>query len=322
MRPLRLIPRKTEIVFIAFRRWAFGASLVGVLAALALFAVKGLNYGIDFRGGIMIEVRLEGPAALGRMRAALGGLGLGEVALQEFGEPTDVLIRVQRQEGGEAAQQRAVAVVKEALAGEVGGRIDYRRVEFVGPKVSRELVLAGTIAVLAAVVAMLVYIWFRFEWQFSIGAVLALVHDVALTIGMFSLTGLEFNLSIIAAILTIVGYSMNDTVVVYDRVRENLRKYKAMDLGPLLDLSINETLARTTMTSLTTLLALFSLYLFGGEVIAGFTLAMIWGVVVGTYSSIFVAAPLLLYVNPRRAAVPARAAGAAGEGERTGAGGP
>lgn len=321
MWPLRLIPAKTEIAFVAYRRWAFAASLVGVLGVLVVFALNGLNYGIDFRGGIMIEVRLEAPADLGRMRAALGGLGLGEVALQEFGEPTDVLIRVQRQEGGEAAQQRAVAVVKEALASGIGGRTDYRRVEFVGPKVSRELVLAGATAVLAAIAAMLVYVWFRFEWQFSIGAVMALVHDVVLTIGMFSITGLEFNLSIIAAILAIVGYSMNDTVVVYDRVRENLRKYKAMELGSLLDLSINDTLSRTTMTSLTTLLALFSLYFFGGEVIAGFTLAMIWGVVVGTYSSIFVAVPLLLYLNPRRAARAVEAAKAAGEEEKTGAGG-
>ncbi len=300
MRPLRLVPRNTQIRFIALRRVFIAVSLAAIVASAALFLVRGLNLGIDFLGGVMIEAQTPGPAELGRMRGVLGDLGLGEVALQEFGAPDDVLIRVARQPGGEKAQMKAVEVVKQALDAMGGGAMTYRRVEFVGPKVSSELVEAGTIAVISAVVLMLVYIWFRFEWQFSIGAVLALIHDVAITIGMFSLTAIEFNLASIAAILTIVGYSINDTVVVFDRVRENLRKYKAMPMGELLDLSINQTLSRTAMTSLTTLLALFALYFFGGEVIAGFTVAMIWGVVVGTYSSIFIAAPLLLWLQPVR----------------------
>ncbi len=300
MRPLRLIPHKTRLGFIGVRRIAFVVSLAAILASAGLFLVRGLNLGIDFLGGIMIEVQTPGTADLGRMRGALGALGLGEVALQEFGAADDVLIRVARQPGGEDAQRLAVDAVKGALAGLGTGDMTYRRVEFVGPKVSAELVEAGAIAVVAAVIAMLVYIWFRFEWQFSIGAVLALVHDVLLTIGMFALTHIEFNLASIAAILTIVGYSINDTVVVYDRVRENLRKYKTMPLAEVLDLSLNETLSRTTMTSLTTLLALFALYFFGGDVLAGFTFAMIWGVVVGTYSSIFIAVPVLLRWQPRR----------------------
>ncbi|NQV21165.1 MAG: protein translocase subunit SecF [Rhodospirillales bacterium] len=304
---IRLVPDKTAIPFLNLRRGAFTFSALFVVASIALFFVKGLNYGIDFRGGILIEVGTPGPADLGQIRSTLGGLSLGDVAIQEFGAPTDVLIRVERQAGDASAQQIAVDRVKEALGAEIGGDISYRRVEFVGPKVSGELIQAGTLAVVLSVIAMLVYIWFRFEWQFSVGAVIALVHDVALTIGLFSLTGLEFNLSIIAAILTIVGYSMNDTVVVYDRVRENLRKYRRMELAELLNLSINDTLSRTSMTSVTTLLALLSLFFFGGEVIRGFTAAMIWGVVVGTYSSIFIAAPLLLKFRVEREAETASA---------------
>ena len=300
MRRFKLVPDKTTIPFLNLRRSAFIVSGLLVIGSLFLFMVKGLNYGIDFRGGIMIEVGTAEPANLAQIRSALGALNLGDVAIQEFGAPTDVLIRIERQEGDATAQQIAVDRVKTALAETIGGDISYRRVEFVGPKVSGELVQAGALAITLSVVAMMIYIWFRFEWQFSVGAVIALLHDVALTIGLFSLTGLEFNLSIIAAILTIVGYSMNDTVVVYDRVRENLRKYRRMELTELLNLSINDTLSRTTMTSLTTMLALLSLFFFGGEVIRGFTAAMIWGVVVGTYSSIFVAAPLLVVLGVDR----------------------
>ena len=297
---IRLVPAKTDVPFLRWRLAGFAFSGLLVIASLVLFFVNGLNKGIDFEGGILIEVALPGPADLGAMRASLGGLGLGEVALQEFGEPEDVLIRVERQPGDAEAQAAAVTAVKEALERDIGAGISYRRVEFVGPKVSAELIEAGREAVLLAVVAMLLYIWFRFEWQFSVGAVVALIHDVILTIGMFSVTGIEFNLSSVAAILTIVGYSVNDTVVVYDRVRENLRKYKALDLSALINLSINDTLARTTMTSLTTLLALFALFFVGGGVIQGFAAAMIWGVVVGTYSSIFIAAPLLLNLRLER----------------------
>jgi preprotein translocase SecF subunit len=310
---IRLVPAKTNVPFVRFRLLAFAISGALVIGSMALFGLRGLNYGIDFQGGILIEVGTPGPADIGRMRNALGGLGLGEIALQGFGRENDVLIRIERQPGESAAQQAAVDRVKEALTRDVGGELSYRRVEFVGPKVSEELVRAGTLASVLAVVAMLIYIWFRFEWQFGVGAVIATIHDVVLTIGVFALTHLEFNLTIIAAILTIVGYSVNDTVVVYDRIRENLRRFRRMPLGELLDLSINDTLSRTTMTSGTTLIALLALFLFGGEVIKGFTFAMIWGVVVGTYSSIFVAAPLLLYFGLRR-----DAAGGSGEAEGEG----
>ena len=300
MKPLRLIPHKTSFGFVGLRRMFYVISLAALIASAGLFVVRGLNLGIDFLGGILIEVQTPGPADLGAMRAQLGDIGLGEVMLQEFGAPDDVLIRVARQPGGEKEQQIAVAQVKQALAAMGIGDMNYRRVEFVGPKVSAELVEAGLTAVIAAVFLMLLYIWFRFEWQFSIGAVVALVHDVGLTVGMFALTQFEFNLASIAAILTIVGYSINDTVVVYDRVRENLRKYKAMPMADLADLSLNETLSRTVMTSMTTLLALLALYVFGGEVIEGFVFAMMFGVVVGTYSSVFIAVALLLELNLRR----------------------
>ncbi len=300
---LRLVPAKTNIGFLNQRLKAFVLSAFLFVASAVLFVTTGLNYGIDFEGGILIEVGTPEPADLSVMRGALSGLDLGEVALQEFGRDTEVLVRIERQPGDSTAQQRAVAAVKEALSKEIAGEISYRRVEFVGPKVSAELVRAGTLASVLAVIAMLVYIWFRFEWQFAVGAVMALVHDVVLTIGVFALTRLEFNLSIIAAILTIVGYSVNDTVVVYDRIRENLRKYRKMPLTQLLNVSINDTLSRTTMTSATTLIALLTLFFFGGAVIKGFTFAMIWGVIVGTYSSIFIAAPLLIYVGLRRDAM-------------------
>ena len=303
MTPLRLVPRKTKFRFVGPRRLFYALSVAAIIASAGLFGVRGLNLGIDFLGGIMIEAQTAGPADLGAMRAVLGGLGLGEVTLQEFGAPDDVLIRVARQPGGEKQQQIAVAKVKQALAAMGAGDISYRRVESVGPKVSAELVEAGLTAVVAAVFLMLLYIWFRFEWQFSIGAVVALLHDVGLTMGMFALTQFEFNLASIAAILTIVGYSINDTVVVYDRVRENLRKYKTMPMADLADLSLNETLSRTVMTSATTLLALFALYFFGGEVIEGFVFAMMFGVVVGTYSSIFIAVALLLELKPTRRGV-------------------
>jgi preprotein translocase SecF subunit len=304
MLSFRFIPDRTSIPFIRYQRLGYAISGVLIALSLLLLPSKGLNFGIDFQGGILIEVRVPGPAAdLSAMRATLGGLGLGEVALQEFGQPNDVLIRIERQAGGEEAQQAAVDRVKAALAERFGDDISYRRVEFVGPKVSGDLFWAGTQAVIYALVAILAYIWFRFEWQFAIGAIVALIHDVILTLGIFSLLGLEFNLSTVAALLTIVGYSLNDTVVIYDRVRENLRRYKTMMLPELIDRSINETLARTVMTSLTTLLALIALFVFGGPVIRGFTFAMIWGVVVGTYSTIYIASPLLLHLNLRRESV-------------------
>lgn len=293
---LKLVPADTAFKFIGLRHIAYAVSALMVLASMALFFTNGLNFGIDFRGGTMIEIGTEGPADIGDLRNRLSSLNLGDVQVQEFGAPNDVLIRVEQQAETEGSDQTVVELIR----GELGEGVEYRRVEVVGPKVSSELVEAGTLAVVMAVILMLVYIWFRFEWQFSVGAVLALMHDVLLTIGIFSIFQLEFNLSIIAAILTIVGYSMNDTVVVYDRVRENLRKYKKLDLGELLDRSINETLSRTAMTSITTLLALLALYIFGGEVIRGFTFAMMWGVFIGTYSSIFIAAPLLMVLGVKR----------------------
>ena len=290
---LRLVPTGTNIPFIAWRRPAMSGSVVLMVLSLILAFVPGLNFGIDFRGGILIEVQTHGPADLGEMRSKTGSLGLGEVSLQEFGADDTVLIRVQKQPGDATAQQTAVTKVRAAL----GEGIEYRRTEFVGPKVSGELIQSGAIAIALAVVLMLIYIWFRFEWHFGVGAVVAIVHDVVLSVGMFAMTQLEFNLSTIAALLTIVGYSINDTVVVYDRVRENLRKYKSKSLPDVLNLAINDTLSRTTMTSITTLLALVVLFIFGGAVIQGFVFAMIWGVAIGTYSSIFIAAPLLIVLG-------------------------
>ncbi len=297
MRLLRLIPPGTKIRFIDRRGVFFVFSALLVAASVTMFAVKGLNYGIDFKGGILLDIKTQGPADLAKLRRSLADLGLGEASLQTFGAADDVLIRLEQQEGDEQAQQAAVAKVKEAL----GPGVEYRRTEFVGPQVSEELFWDGIYAVSAAILAILVYIWFRFEWQFGLAAVIALLHDVLSTIGIFSLVGLEFNLTTVAAVLTIAGYSINDTVVVFDRVRENLRKYKSMPLRELFNLSINQTLSRTTLTSFTTLLALISLYTLGGEVIRGFSFGMIWGVVIGTYSSICVAVPLLLYLHVRRA---------------------
>jgi len=296
MRGLHLIPTNIDLAFISKRKLFFVFSVLLVAFSIGMFLTKGLSYGIDFKGGIMIEIRTEKPADIGDMRKTLGTLGLGEVALQTFGQPTDVLIRIQRQDGDEKAQQVAVQKVKSVL----GSDVEYRRTEFVGPKVSDELFWDGVLAVGLAILAILVYIWFRFEWQFGLGAVAALSHDVISTIGIFALMGLEFNLSTVAAVLTIAGYSINDTVVVFDRVRENLRKYKKMPLPELLNNSINQTLSRTVITSVTTLLALLSLYFLGGAVIRDFSFAMIWGVIIGTYSSICLAVPLLLYMKIKR----------------------
>jgi preprotein translocase subunit SecF len=300
MPAFRLIPDQPRLHFVRYQYWAYAFSAALIALTLVLLPTRGLNLGIDFQGGVLIEAGLPAPPDLGAMRARLGGLGLGEVALQEFGGPQTILIRVQRQPGGEEAQLAAVDEVKASLQQEQGDQVSYRRVELVGPKVSAELLWSGLEAVGFAVVAILAYIWFRFEWQFGIGAVVALVHDALTTLGLFSLFGLEFNLTTIAALLTIVGYSINDTVVIYDRIRENVRRYKTMPMAELIDRSLNETLARTMMTSLTTLLALVALVFVGGPVIRGFTIAMIWGVFIGTYSSIYVASPMVLHLNLKR----------------------
>jgi preprotein translocase subunit SecF len=295
---LKLVPSKTEIGFIRHRFLAFLVSAVLMVGSIGIFLTNGLNFGIDFKGGTLIEINSEADIDIAALRGQLDGLNLGEVQIQQFGTPNDALIRVSEQADSTSTKGGLNAV--EIIRQELEGTFDIRRVEVVGPQVSSELIQTGIIAIITAIACMLIYIWFRFEWQFSVGAVLALVHDVVLTIGIFSLLQLDFNLSILAAILTIVGYSMNDTVVVYDRVRENLRKFKKTELATLLDVAINETLSRTVMTSVTTMLALIALYVLGGEVIRGFTFAMVWGVLVGTYSSIFIASPLLLFLGVKR----------------------
>jgi len=292
----KLIPDNPNVPFLGLRKIFFAFSLALVVASIGIFSVKGMKYGIDFTGGIMIEVKTAEPGRIGIMRDQLKSLNLGAYELQEFGAADDILIRVQAIDSSEKAQQAAVSAVKQAL----GDGIEYRRTELVGPKVSDELFWNGLYAMVSAIMAILIYIWFRFEWQFGLGAVVALTHDVVTTIGVFSLIQHEFNLATVAAVLTIAGYSINDTVVVFDRVRENLRKYKTMPMAELLNRSANETLSRTVMTSVTTLLALMALYFLGGEIIRDFAFAMIWGVVIGTYSSVCVAVPLLLRLGVER----------------------
>ena len=305
---LKLVPEKTSIRFMAVRRLPVIGSMVMVVASIALALVIGLNFGIDFRGGTMIMAKTDQTVETGEYRNALADLNLGDVAVTEISSTAEelsgesqnaVMIRIEQQGNDPAAQNETVSLVQSTLS-ETFDSIQFLAVDAVGAKVSGELLQAGILAVILAVVAVLFYIWLRFEWQFGLGAIIALVHDVALTIGVFALTGIEFNLAIIAAILTIVGYSLNDTVVVFDRVRENLRKYKKMELSDLLDLSVNETLARTFMTSVTTLIALGAMFLLGPAVIKGFTFAMIWGVIIGTYSSIFIAAATLLWLGVSR----------------------
>ena len=301
MHTFRLVPVDTNFRFVRYQNWAYAFSGALVLLTLILLPTRGLNMGIDFQGGILIEAGMPTAAPdLAAMRTALDGLGLGEVALQDFGSPSDIMIRLERQPGGEPAQLAAVDQVKATLQKEFGDDISYRRVEMVGPKVSADLFWSSAWALGLALLAILVYVWFRFEWQFGVGGVIALAHDAFTTLGVFSLLGLEFNLSTVAALLTIVGYSINDTVVIYDRIRENLRRYKTMPLADLIDRSINETLARTVMTSATTLLALIALALVGGPVIRDFTIAMIWGVLIGCYSTVYVASPIVLHLHLRR----------------------
>jgi preprotein translocase subunit SecF len=292
-KPFRPIPDGTNIPFVFWSR--YGYILSGILCAFSifLFAYQGLNYGIDFKGGSVITIRTQGPAKIDEIRSKLGGLGLGDVEVQEFGGPSDLMIRLEAQAGGADAEQAAQAKVKETL----GSTVEVRSAETVGAKVSGELTQQAILAVLISIVGVLIYLWARFEWQYAAGAVISLLHDVLLSIGLFSLIGLEFNLNIIAAILTIIGYSLNDTVVNFDRVREFMRKYKSMNMADLMDFSINSVLPRTLLTSICTLIALLALYIFGGEVIRGFAFAMIWGVFVGTYSSIFVAVPVLMLLG-------------------------
>lgn len=309
LKPIRFIPDDTKIRFMRMSRFGFFLSGIFCTLSILAFLFIGLNYGIDFKGGTVMTIRTEQAANIDGLRNTLRALNLGAVELQEFGSDRDILIRLEAQDGGDEAQQAAVARVKEVL----GPQTEVRSVEVIGPKVSGELTVESITAVVLSMFGVLLYIWFRFEWQFSVGAIISLLHDVILTIGLFCVIRLQFDLQIIAAILTIIGYSLNDTVVVFDRIREFLRKYKQMSLPDLIDFSINSVLPRTLLTSVATLVALVSLYVFGGEVIRGFTFAMIWGVVIGTYSSIFIAAPVLILLAVKRdwsskSSKPARAA--------------
>jgi preprotein translocase subunit SecF len=292
---LRIVPDDTHFDFTQFRRISFPISATLSIVAITLFFTHGLNFGIDFKGGTLLEIRAKsGEADIAGMRAKLSTLGLGDIQLQQFGGPDEVLIRVAEQPGGDAAQQEAVQKVRGAL----GDAVDYRRVEVVGPRVSGELLAYGMLGLMLAIFSILIYLWFRFEWQFELGAMIANVHDIVLTIGFMSISQVDFDLTSIAALLTILGYSLNDTVVIYDRIREMLRRYKKMPMPQLLNESINSTLSRSIVTHLTVSLALLALLLFGGSAIHSFTAVMMFGVVlVGTYTSIFIAAPILIYLG-------------------------
>ena len=295
MRLLRIVPDDTKFDFMRFRRISFPMSALLSIIAISLYFFHGLNFGIDFKGGTLMEVQSKvGDADLAKMRATLGALGLGEVQLQQFGAPNDVLIRIAEQPGGETAQQEAVRKVRGAL----GDQVEYRRVEVVGPRVSGELLSYGVVGLMLAIVGILIYLWFRFEWQFALGAMIANVHDIVLTIGFMSVTQIDFDLTSIAALLTILGYSLNDTVVIYDRIREMLRRYRKMPMPDLLNASVNQTLSRSVITHVTVSLALLALLLFGGQAIHSFTATMMFGVVlVGTYTSVFIASPILIYLG-------------------------
>jgi len=302
---LRLVPAETKINFFGATRLSFGISLLAVVLSIVLYFTMGLNYGIDFRGGTTIRTESVQKVDIGAYRSSLAALNLGDVKITEVFDPTFgddknvALVRIEAQEGDESVASDTVLAIEEALT-TIDPAITFPEVESVGPKVSGELIKSAIIAVVLAIAAVMVYIWLRFEWQFAVGAIAALIHDVVLTIGVFSLFQIPFDLAIIAALLTIVGYSLNDTVVVFDRVRENLRKFKKLALQDVLNLSINETLSRTVMTTGTTLLALISLLVLGGDVIRGFIFAMTWGVIVGTYSSVFVASNILLALDVKR----------------------
>ncbi|WP_308916408.1 protein translocase subunit SecF [Jannaschia sp. LMIT008] len=302
---LRLVPQDTNWDFMQYRHWTFGASLVAMVGAIAIWLIVGLNFGIDFLGGTTIRTDSTQAVDVGAYRDAIAPLELGDVVISEVFDPTFApdqhvaQIRIQAQEGAESVTPETIAAVEAALQG-VDPSITFPSVESVGPKVSGELITTALIAVAASLGAILIYIWLRFEWQFSVGAIAALIHDVVLTIGVFSLLQIRFDLATIAAILTIIGYSINDTVVIFDRLRENLIKYKKTPLIDVMNRSVNETLSRTLMTSGTTLLALVALLVLGGDVIRGFVFAIFWGVIVGTYSSVYVAKNVVLMLGVDR----------------------
>jgi preprotein translocase subunit SecF len=300
---LRIFQKRPNFDFMGKRWIGFTISILLTFASIGMVAGKGLNLGIDFTGGILMEIHTSEPANLGELRHLLSNGEFGEISLQNSGTPNDVMIRIQVAHNDD--QAKVVARVKELLEGHISHKIDYRKIDYVGPTVGQELVRSGILATILAFGAIMTYVWFRFEWQYGVGAILALLHDTIMVLGFFAFSRFEFGLTAVAAILTIVGYSINDSVVIYDRIRENMRRYKKMPTDELLNISINETLSRTILTASTTLLASLALFLFGGEVIRGFSGAMVFGVIVGTYSSIYISAPALLYLNIRPQTEPA-----------------
>ncbi|WP_413987870.1 protein translocase subunit SecF [Labrys okinawensis] len=312
MRHLRIVPDNTNFGFIRFRRFSFPTSAVLSILALVLFFTHGLNYGIDFKGGIAMQgTAISGKADVTALKETLAPLNLGEVQVQEFGDGGQVLMRIALQPGGDAAQQATADKIKDALSKDYSFKGDQNSIQIIGPSVSQELVTVGTVGIFVAILCILVYLWFRFDWQFAVGAMIANVHDIVLTIGFMSVTQIEFDLTSVAALLTILGYSLNDTVVIYDRIRELLRKYKKKPMSDLLDESINATLSRSVITHVTVALALLALLIFGGPAIHSFTATMLFGVVlVGTYTSIFIASPVLIYLGLRPGSHEAQGAGA------------
>ncbi len=309
---IEFIPHDTKIDFFGHRYYAFLTSLIIIGGSILCMSIKGLNLGIDFVGGTVIEIQTEVDPDITTLREQLNGLHLGDITLQEFGSARALLIRMPQQEGGPEAQKAAIAQVQESLDGTFGaGKVDYRRTEFVGPQVGKELKIAGLKAVIVAMVGIMGYIWFRFNWQYGIGSMLALIHDVLGILGLFSLTQMHFDVSTLAAILLVAGYSINETVIIFDRVRETLRKFKKMPMQDVINFSINSTLPRTIMTSGSTLLALLALWLFGGEVIRSFVSALFFGILIGTHSSYFVSSPSLYYLKLRRSPEKKEAAAAA-----------
>jgi len=296
LKPLFRLSQKMNLRYVKYFKLCLGLSIFAIVGTIVLLSTVGLNFGIDFKGGTLMQIETPGPANVAQLRTKLAHLGLGEVQLQEFGQPNEVLIRFPEQPGGPDAQKTAADKVLAAIP---QGSKELRR-EQVGSTVSKELINSAIYALVFTNLGIFIYVWFRFEWQFAIGAIVSMIHDVMFTLGVFSLFRLDFDLTTVAALLTILGYSINDTVVIYDRIRENLRRYKRMALGDLLDLSVNETMSRTIMTVGTVFMALLALYFFGGEVIRGFVFAMLFGVLVGTYSSVFIAAPFLILIGVKR----------------------
>jgi SecD/SecF fusion protein len=296
---IRFVPENTNIHFMKARYMGIIVSAILSTASIVLFIKPGLNYGIDFKGGIQIEIQTQGDADMHTLRTALEGLDMGEMKLQEFGAKNDVMIRAERQPGGETAQSAAVATIKDTI-GKVSPGVTFQRTEVVGPKISGELARSGSLAMILASLAITAYIWWRFEWPFAIGAIVTLVLDTTKTVGFFALTGLDFNLTAVAALLTLIGYSVNDKVVVYDRMRENMRLYKSMPLREIIDKSINQTLARSIYTSATAFLVMIPMAIWGGSAVNNFAIPMVFGIFIATSSSIFIAAPILLFIGDWR----------------------